>query len=131
VTNRPIWSDTPLLGMLFVVSAASISASLMILLASRSARNLPAIVSLRRFDMWVLVLEFLVLIALLFSLGPLLHAWLNAWGLLLFFGVVILGLIIPLALYRRAEHNAATAAALVLVGGFILRLVIVFSAQRV
>ena len=25
VTNRPIWSDTPLLGMLFVVSAASIS----------------------------------------------------------------------------------------------------------
>ncbi len=33
VTNRPIWSDTPLLGMLFVVSAASISAALMILLA--------------------------------------------------------------------------------------------------
>jgi hypothetical protein len=30
VTNRPIWSDTPLLGMLFVVSAASISAALMI-----------------------------------------------------------------------------------------------------
>src|SRR5512145_1038009 len=36
VTNRPIWSDTPLLGMLFVVSAASISAALMILLARRS-----------------------------------------------------------------------------------------------
>ena len=32
VTNRPIWSDTPLLGLLFVVSAASISAALMILL---------------------------------------------------------------------------------------------------
>src|SRR5262245_45672379 len=32
VTNRPIWSDTPLLGMLFVVSAGSISAALMILL---------------------------------------------------------------------------------------------------
>ena len=29
VTNRPIWSDTPLLGMLFVVSAASTSAALM------------------------------------------------------------------------------------------------------
>ena len=35
VTNRPIWSDTPLLGMLFVVSAASISAALMILLAQQ------------------------------------------------------------------------------------------------
>jgi formate-dependent nitrite reductase membrane component NrfD len=131
VTNRPIWSDTPLLGLLFVVSAASISASLIILLANKSARNLPAIASLRRFDMWVLVLEFLVLIALMFSLGPVLHAWLNAWGLLLLFGVIIVGLVAPLVLYRRAEHNATAAAALVLLGGFILRLVIVFSAQRV
>ena len=41
VTNRPIWSDTPLLGMLFVVSAASISAALMILLAYRSRWTMP------------------------------------------------------------------------------------------
>ena len=29
VTNRPIWSDTPLLGMLFIVSSASTSAALL------------------------------------------------------------------------------------------------------
>ncbi|MGE5818825.1 MAG: NrfD/PsrC family molybdoenzyme membrane anchor subunit, partial [Deltaproteobacteria bacterium] len=50
VTNRPIWSDTPLLGMLFVVSAASISAALMILLTDRSQWRSPAVLALHRLD---------------------------------------------------------------------------------
>jgi protein NrfD len=135
VTNRPIWSDTPLLGMLFVVSAASISAALMILLAHRSSWTMPAVRALHRMDAWVVALEFLVLIAVMISLGPVFRAWLSAWGLLLFFGVIVVGMLIPLALYWRrqwlGDRNATTAAALVLVGGFILRLVIVFSAQAV
>ena len=135
VTNRPIWSDTPLLGMLFVVSAASISAALMILLAHRSGWTMPALMALHRIDVWVLALEFLVLIAVIVSLGPVVRAWLNAWGLLLFFGVIVLGMLTPMALYWRrdwlGERNMTAAAALVLVGGFILRLVIVFSAEGV
>jgi len=63
------------------------------------------------------------------------RAWLNAWGLLLFFGVIVLGMLFPLALYWRrqwfGEFNVTAAAAAVLAGGFILRLVIVFSAQGV
>jgi protein NrfD len=135
VTNRPIWSDTPLLGMLFGVSAASISAALLILLAHRNRWTMPAIAALHRMDAWVVALEFLVLIAVMISLGPVFRAWLNAWGLLLFFGVIVVGMLIPLALHWRrqwlGDRNATTAAALVLVGGFILRLVIVFSAQGV
>jgi formate-dependent nitrite reductase membrane component NrfD len=135
VTNRPIWSDTPLLGLLFVVSAASISAALMILLAHRSRWTMPALSALHRMDAWVVTLELLVLIALMISLGPVFRAWLNAWGLLLFLGVIVVGMLIPLALYWRrhwlGDRNVTTAAALVLVGGFILRLVIVFSAQQV
>jgi formate-dependent nitrite reductase membrane component NrfD len=135
VTNRPIWSDTPLLGMLFVVSAASISAALMILLARRSRWTMPGIRALHRMDAWVVALEFIVLIAVIVSLGPVLRAWLSAWGLLLFFGVIVVGMLIPLALYWRrqwlGDRNVTAAAALVLVGGFILRLVIVFSAQGV
>ena len=135
VTNRPIWSDTPLLGMLFVVSAASISAALMILLAHRSGWTMPGVTALHRLDAWVVALELIVLIAVMISLGPVFRAWLNAWGLLLFFGVIIVGMLIPLALYWRRQwlgnRNVTTAAALVLIGGFILRLVIVFSAQGV
>jgi hypothetical protein len=44
-------------------------------------------------------------------------------------------MLLPLALYARrswlGELNMTTAAALVLLGGFILRVVIVFSAQSV
>jgi protein NrfD len=135
VTNRPIWSDTPLLGMLFIVSAASISAALMILLARRSRWTMPGLLALHRMDGWVIALELIVLIALMISLGPVFRAWVNAWGLLLFFGVIVVGMLLPLALHWRrqwlGERNVTAAAALVLVGGFILRLVIVFSAQQV
>jgi protein NrfD len=135
VTNRPIWSDTPLLGMLFVVSAASISAALMILLAQKTRLTMPSLVALHRMDAWVVALEFIVLIAVMISLGPVFRAWLSAWGLLLFLGVIVVGMLMPLALYWRKEwlgdRNLTTAAALVLVGGFILRLVIVFSAQGI
>jgi hypothetical protein len=69
------------------------------------------------------------------SLGPVVRAWLNVWGLLLLFSVIGLGRLVPLALYwqgrEHAEHKITTTAVLVLAGGFILRLVIVFSAQGV
>lgn len=135
VTNRPIWSDSPLLGMLFVVSAASISAALMILLAQRSRWTMPGIAALHRMDIAVVALELLVLVAFLVSLGPVFHAWLNAWGLLLVLGVIVLGMLAPLALsWRRqwlGELNMTTSAALILIGGFLLRIAIVLGAQRV
>jgi formate-dependent nitrite reductase membrane component NrfD len=135
VTNRPIWSDTPLLGMLFVVSAASISAALMILLAERSRWTMPGLIALHRMDAWVVALELLVLIGVMISLGPVFRAWLSAWGVLLFLGVILLGMLIPLALFWRrdwlGDRNVTAAAALILIGGFILRLVIVFSAEAV
>ena len=69
------------------------------------------------------------------EIGPVARAWLNAWGLLLLIGVIGLGMVLPLALYWRGGkggvHDMTTTAALVLVGGFILRLVIVFSAQGI
>ena len=134
VTNRPIWSDTPLLGMLFVVSAASTSAALIILLAYRFGRATPAVEDLHRMDDWVLVMEVLVLIAVLVSLGPVLTAWLNLWGVLLLI-TIALGMIAPLLLSWRGrgprDATMRTAAALVLAGGFLLRIVIVFSAQSV
>ena len=134
VTNRPIWSDTPLLGLLFIVSAASTSSALMILLAYRSGRTTPAVADLHRMDDWVMAVELLVLIAVMVSLGPVLSAWLNVWGILLAI-VIVLGMIAPLALSWRArrfhEVNMTTPALLVLVGGFLLRVVIVFSAQSV
>jgi protein NrfD len=135
VTNRPIWSDTPLLSMLFVVSAASTSAALMLLLAHRSGWTMPGIAALQRMDGWIIALELVVLIAVMVSLGPVVRAWLNAWGLLLLVGVIIPGMIIPLVLswrHRRfGEMNIFTTSVLVLVGGFLLRVVIIFSSEAI
>lgn len=134
VTNRPIWSDTPLLGMLFVVSAASISAALMILWAERSEWRVPSLFALHRMDAWVLILEILVLAAVIISLGAVARAWLNWWGVLLLITVLV-GMIAPLALYWRRDWlgnlNLTTSAALVLLGGFLLRLVVVFSSEAI
>jgi formate-dependent nitrite reductase membrane component NrfD len=135
VTNRPIWSDTPLLGMLFTVSAASTSAALLILLAHRYGWATPAVAGLHRMDAWMLVLELIVLVAVVVSLGPVVTAWLNAWGVLLVVGVVIVGLLLPLALTWRPQlfrgSTAVARAVLVLIGGFLLRVVIVLSSESV
>jgi protein NrfD len=142
VTNRPIWSDTPLLGMLFIVSAASTSAALLILLAQRyriavsphGPEHTPGLAALRRFDDWVIALELIVLAVLVLSLGPVLQAWLNIWGLLLLV-VVVSGLIVPVILSWRAGRgghvHVSAAPTLVLIGGLLLRAVIIFSAQAV
>jgi protein NrfD len=130
VTNRPIWSDTPLLGMLFVVSAASTSAALMTLLAHRSALILPGLADLRRMETWVVALELVVFAAVVVSLGRVLSAWLNVWGLLLLV-VVALGMLAPLYLAWRKSPSMSTSAILVLIAGLLLRVVIVFSSEGV
>lgn len=135
VTNRPLWSDTPLLGALLVVSATSISAAYLFLLGRRAASTPHAVFALNRMDRWVILLELLVLIALVASLGRAATVWWSGWGALLLIGVVVLGLVLPLMLHRRdagvVSGSSAIAAALVLIGGFILRTVIVFTPEGI
>lgn len=134
VTNRPIWSDTPLLGLLFIVSAASTSAALLMLLASRRGWRMPGLAALERMDGIVLVLEVLVTIAVMISLGAAIRGWLNVWGVLLLV-VIVGGMILPLVLSRRRQRGMAvsviTVASLVLIGGFLLRLVVIFSSELI
>lgn len=129
VTNRPIWADTWLLGLAFLVSASSISAALLILVGQWHSRPSRAVRALGRFDRWMLLLELVVLVALVASLGAVARVWLSAWGAALF-GVVLVGIVTPFALLRRG-HGAIlpVAAVLVLVGGFLLRVVIVLSSD--
>jgi formate-dependent nitrite reductase membrane component NrfD len=135
VTNRPIWSDTALLGLVFVISSASTSIALLLLLGSRRVFLIGGLRALQRFDVAVLVLELFSLIALVASLGSLARVWLNQWGALLALGVVGVGIVIPLLLHLRARAPTAAvvkaAAVLVLLGGFLLRVVIVLSSESI
>jgi formate-dependent nitrite reductase membrane component NrfD len=134
VTNRPIWADTNLLGLVFLISAASTSAALLVLLGAGSGAA-GAMRALSRFDSWVLALELVALIGLVVSLGSVARLWLSAWGGLLVVGVVLAGILAPLALHwrERGAHarSPVLASVLVLVGGFLLRVVVVLSSEGV
>lgn len=131
VTNRPIWSDTPLLGLTFLISAASTSAAILSLLADRRHRT-AGLAALERFDRLALALEPLAIIALIVSLGSVARLWLSAWGVLLGL-MVALGIVIPLVMqWRSAGANplpSAAAPLLVPIGGLMCRAVIVLSSD--
>jgi protein NrfD len=129
VTNRPIWADTSLLGLTFLISAASTSAALVIVLGAWSGVSGEGMRALERFDGSVLVLEFLALVALVSSLGRIAMVWLNGWGVLL--AVMVLGgIALPLFLRWRRPVTGPIGPVLVLFGGLMLRAVIVLSSDR-
>src|SRR5256885_16818105 len=59
VPNRPIWGDTTLLGLVFLISGASTAAALLALLGHR--RAMTGVHALERFDSVMLVLELVAL----------------------------------------------------------------------
>lgn len=129
VLNRPVWSDTPLLGLLFIVSAVTMAAALLALGARWLGWTSPAVQALQRIWVWLLVVQIVVFIALFIWLGPAVRGWLNVWGFVLAIGVAI-GIVLPLVAARRREPLAVgglpVAAVLVLAGGVIVRMAIVF-----
>jgi formate-dependent nitrite reductase membrane component NrfD len=135
VTSRPVWADSPLLGLLFLVSGASTGAAALILLAIwRQAGHSGSMRWLTWFDRNVLILELLVLIVFLGSLGSVARVFLSWWGALLL-GVVVAGILIPLLLERgdrvHAPRRLVSSASLVLLGGLLLRMVMLLSSEQI
>ena len=135
VTNRPVWADSTLLGLLFLISGASTAAALLILLAVRRRAGSPGAVRwLSWFDRNVLILELVVLIAFLISLGSVARVFLSWWGVALAIGVVGIGILAPLLLGRGGAHEPRElirSASLVLLGGFLLRVVVLLSSESI
>ncbi|MBI1967048.1 MAG: polysulfide reductase NrfD [Gemmatimonadetes bacterium] len=134
VTNRPIWADSTLLGALFLFSGISTGAASLILLSRwRSPAHPGSLHWLAESDRVALALELLTLVAFLVSLGSVARVFVGWWGLLLVLGVVGAGIVWPLVLERpaAAHRHLARAAALVLAGGFLLRVVVLLSSEQI
>ncbi len=136
VTNRPIWADSNWVGALFLISGASTGAACLILLAIWRRAGPPAVLEwLVRFDRGALGLELVALVLFVVSLGSVARVLVGWWGLVLVVGVVGAGIVWPLVLERRAplpgDRHLVRAAALVLVGGFLLRVVVLFSNSQI
>ena len=133
VTNRPDLGRHDAARAQLPDLGASTAAALLILLGGADAIRLTGLHALERFDGWLLVFELVALIALVFSLGEIARLWLGWWGALLVFGVVGLGIVVPLLMFWRPRTVRPTrgpiAAVLVLVGGFLLRVVVILSSE--
>jgi protein NrfD len=136
VSNRPVWADSPMLGVLFLFSAGSTGAATLILLARRrDTVDARSIGKLAEFDKWSLTLELIAIVAFLITLGAAARVFLSVWGVLLVLGVIGVGIVLPLALglgwVKRWRATPAGVAGLVLVGGFLLRVVTLLSSEQV
>jgi protein NrfD len=133
-TNRPIWGDTSLLGLLFLLSSISAAASLLLLIATR--RGHPASIEwLGQMDFWSSLIELAVVVVIAISISSVLREALdNRWGVLLLIGFVIAGVLIPAVLHGwpRILGRAAVpiAAILVLFGSFFLRWGVIMASER-
>jgi formate-dependent nitrite reductase membrane component NrfD len=138
-THLPAWANTPLLGALFVASGASTGmAAIALGLALTKVDVGESWAKLKQADNVAMILEIVLLVVLLVWLGsaaaPLLSG-LN--GILLIGGALLVGLIVPLAMQFRAGFQGVKASVnvtlvtslLILVGGFIIRTVIVMAPQ--
>jgi formate-dependent nitrite reductase membrane component NrfD len=132
VSNQPVWSDAGwVLGGMFLASALTGSAAVLLLLASRrreidraTAERIGA--ADRNFAIVeaVLVVLFLASVAVAGTLGRVLGVWLILWLL------VAIGLVASIASSRVGRLvPPVAAAALALVGVIALRAVVIFSAQ--
>lgn len=137
-TNRPVWADSSWLGALFIFSASSTAAAALILLTRRAADSRATHGWLARFDRVALVLELLVLLVFLAAIGRSATIFLSWWGVLLAIGVIGVGILLPLLIsfgyvdrWRNRPISPALAPSLVLIGGFLLRVVIVLSSEGV
>ncbi len=139
VTHLPIWENTPVLGALFATSAASTGmAAIALGLALTRVDMSGSWAKLKQADNMAMILELLLLIVFLMWLGsaalPIITG-LN--GILLIGGTMLVGLLIPLLLQSRSGFQKAKtgagltmfAALLILIGGFLMRMVIVMGGQ--
>jgi polysulfide reductase chain C len=133
-TAQPFWSDARLMGALFLASGASTgmaAVSLLLFLGGGSADE--AWTKLKRADRFAIAFELVVLALFLALVGSAARPVTSgAFAPLFWGGLVVVGLLIPLALEvvgHGAKMLGVLSAALVLIGGFVLRYVLVMSIQ--
>ena len=129
-TQWVVWAKTPLLPLLFLISAGSTGlAALSLIHATSVDHTLQK--GYERADTILILLELLVLIIFIWAIGPYATVFLtgfNVW--ILGLGVIVLGLLVPLFL-RRWQQMALIAHIFILLGGFLLRYLIVIGAKQI
>ncbi len=137
-TSAALWSSTQYLGLLFLVSATSTGmAALMLVLAWRK-EEIGIIHKLAKADMIVVLFEIIVLALMFYALSATAPAAASvvlggAYAVWFWVGIIGCGLVLPviidIAASKKAFGAPMLASILVLVGGFLLRYVMLYAGQ--
>jgi formate-dependent nitrite reductase membrane component NrfD len=138
-TARPLWAATdPLIGPIFIVSAASTGAAAIVLFMMNQKTGTDETVGhLEAFDRMAMILEIALIVAMIAIAGryaaPILTGF---YGVLFLGGTVLLGILVPLWINWRGQKLVAAktdpvmlSAILVLFGGLMLRISLVQAGQ--
>ena len=132
VSNQPVWSDTWMLGGLFLASGLSGAAATIMLLSRRDREATISHPKLVEADRYFIILELVLIALFLITLGGLISKVLGGGWIILWL-LVLLGTVVPLAIHWRPvwtrQVTPLLAPILVLVGVLALRAVVIFSAQ--
>jgi formate-dependent nitrite reductase membrane component NrfD len=133
-TALPFWSESRLLGALFLASGASTGmAAVSLILFLTGAPVGQGLGKVKKADRYSMLIEIVVLALFLALLGSAAKPITSGHFALLFWGGLVgLGLVVPLVLdfvAQRVKILSAAAAVLVLAGGFVLRYVVLMSIQ--
>ncbi len=134
VTAQPFWSDARLMGALFLASGASTGmAAVSLILAVTGDAPGEGMARVKQADRYSMIIELVMLAIFLAVLGSAAKPIVSGHFAPLFWGgLVVVGLVVPLVLDfvgHGRKALGAVSAVLVLVGGFILRYVMVMSIQ--
>ncbi|WP_134701635.1 NrfD/PsrC family molybdoenzyme membrane anchor subunit [Ammoniphilus sp. YIM 78166] len=134
-THWPAWSSS-LIPILFLVSGVSTGLAAMVLAMARKMKEAKGYIHrLEKADTVVMILELIIIAGFLVSLGALAPTYMSGTnGFLLFGGVVFAGLILPLIIRYRVsmlgeKNSLILSSSLILIGGFILRYILVIGGQ--
>ncbi len=134
--NGTVWADSPWVAALFLASATSTGIAAMLLFLVLGRRYpLGTRHKLEEADRYAMVLELILIAVFVVSLGALAAPYVlsGAGAIWLWLGVVIVGLLVPLVLHLRpsilGSSTSILATILTLVGGLILRYVVVMVPQ--
>jgi len=143
-TARPVWADTPLLPVLFVLSATSTGfAAIMLIMSLKRVGSYDVVVRLEKGDNLMIKME-LAFVAILFlallsspgAVGLIKNLMFGSYAVFFWLGFILTGLVLPLSLQNLSlqDHSpntrglTAMSAALVLFGGFFLRYIVLLAA---
>lgn len=141
-SSVPVWSSTPLLPALFIVSATSTGmAAIMVMMVLTKHNDHEAMAKLERGDNTLIFIEIAVVIALLLavlfaapSVETLKNLLIGSYAVFFWVGFIITGLLLPMMIQRFGfkQRNAGTGLALassllVLFGGFFLRYIMLMA----